>query len=318
MSDMEYRPLGESGLMVSAVCLGTWVIGGIGWGEVKDRDSIAAIRKSLDVGMTFIDTAHSYGRGHSEEIIGQAIEGRRQEAIICTKVYSHWNEKGERWVDCSYDGIMQAVQAGLRRLRTDYIDVYLIHNFDPNTPIPESMRAMEKLLQDGVVRAVGVSRYNLEQLEQAQSCVQLHAVQYPLNMIRRGEIAPILPFCRDHNIGVMAYAPLVKGLLTGKFDARTTFPENDNRSRNPMFQGKAFQERLAAVEKLRPIAARYDKTLAQLAINWNLCQPGVTTALTGARRPEQVGENAGGAGWQISQEDLDEIERIVAGLTDLE
>jgi aryl-alcohol dehydrogenase-like predicted oxidoreductase len=318
MSDMAYRSLGTSGLMVSEVCLGTWAIGGMGWGEVDDQDSIAAIRQALDVGMTFIDTAHIYGRGHSEEIVGQALEGRREEAVICTKVHTHWNEKGETWADCSYDGIMRAFEAALERLRTDYVDVYLMHNFDPNTPISESMRALEKLLHDGAVRAVGVSRYSLEQLQEAQRCLPLHAVQYPLNMIRRHEIAPILPFCREHDIGVMAYAPLAKGLLTGKFDASTTFPENDNRSQNPTFQGEAFRERLAAVEQLEPIAARHGKTLAQLAIAWNLSQPGVTTALTGAKRPEQVEENAGGAGWQVSQKDLEEIEQIVAGLTDLE
>jgi aryl-alcohol dehydrogenase-like predicted oxidoreductase len=266
--------------------------------------------------MTFIDTAHIYGFGHSEEIVGQALEGRRQEAIICTKVHSHWNEQGERWADCSYDAIMRAFEAALKRLRTDTIDVYLMHNYDPKTPISESMRALAKLLQEGAVRAVGVSRYNLEQLQEAQRCLPLHAVQYPLSMLRRGEIAPLLPFCREHNIGVMAYAPLAKGLLTGKFEAGTTFPESDGRSRNAMFQGEAFQARLAAVEQLKPIAARYDKTLAQLAIAWTRCQPGVTTALTGAKRPEQVEENAGGAGWQIRQEDLDAIEAIVGGLSD--
>ena len=318
MADMEVRPLGTSGLEVSAVCLGTWAIGGIGWGEVDDQTSIRAIRKALDEGMTFIDTAHIYGLGHSEEVIGQALEGRREEAIICTKVHSHWNEQGERWVDCSYDGMMRAFHAALKRLRTDYVDVYLMHNYDPNTPISESMRALDKLLQDGLVRAVGVSRYTLEQLEEAQRCLPLHAVQYPLSMVRRHEISPILPFCRQHNIGVMAYAPLAKGLLTGKFDATTTFPESDNRSRNATFQGEAFLERLAAVEKLQPIAERYGKTLAQLAIAWNLCQPGVTTALTGAKRPDQVVENAAGAGWRISQDDLEEIEAIVAGLTDLD
>jgi aryl-alcohol dehydrogenase-like predicted oxidoreductase len=211
---------------------------------------------------------------------------------------------------------MRAVHAGLKRLQTDYIDLYLIHNYDPNTPIPETMRALKKLLQEGTVRAVGVSRYNLEQLQEAQRCIPLHAVQYPLNMLRRAEIAPILPFCREHKIGVMAYAPLSKGLLTGKFSAATTFSADDLRSRNRAFSGEAFAERLAAVEQLRPIAAKYDKTLAQLAINWTLCQPGVTSALTGAKRPEQVRDNAGGAGWRLAQEDLDEIEAIVAGLTD--
>jgi aryl-alcohol dehydrogenase-like predicted oxidoreductase len=315
---MEYRPLGTSGLEVSAVSLGTWAIGGENWGQVNDQDSVAAIQKAIDVGMTFIDTADIYGKGHSEEIVGKAIAGRRQQVIIATKVGNRWNEHGKRWKDCSYDYIMQAVQASLKRLGTDYIDAYLIHTPDPNTPIPETMCALEKLLRDGVVRAVGVSRYSPEQIERAQQCIDLHVAQYPLNMLRRQEITPILPFCREHNIGVMAYAPLSKGLLTGKFSANTVFPETDMRSRNADFYGQAFRIRLEAVEKLGPIAKQYAKSLAQLAINWNLCQPGVTTALTGAKRPEQVGENAGGAGWQIAQEDLDRIERIVASLTDLE
>lgn len=318
MLDLQVHSLGTSGLMVSAVSLGTWAIGGSGWGEVNDQESITAIHAALDVGMTFIDTAHIYGNGHSEEVVGLALEGRRQEAILCTKVFKHWNEQGEVWGDCSYDAIMGAVHAALKRLRTDYIDVYLIHSYDANTPIPETMRALEKLLQEGVVRAVGVSRYNLEQLKEAQSCIPLHAVQYPLNMLRCAEIAPILPFCREHQIGVMAYAPLSKGLLTGKFDATTTFREDDNRSRSAVFAGKAFAERLAAVERLKPIAAKYGKTLAQLAINWSLCQPGVTSALTGAKRPDQVRDNAGGVGWRIDQQDLDEIEQIVAGLVDQE
>ena len=319
MADMETRPLGTSDIDVSAVCLGTWAIGGQGWGQVDDEESIAAIQTAIDVGTTFIDTADIYGMGHSEEIVGRAIQGRRHEAVIATKVANRWNEQGERWKDCSYDYIMEAVQASLKRLQTDYIDVYLIHSYDPNTPIPETMRALEDLLEKGIVRAVGVSRYNREQIEEAQSCIPLHAAQYPLNMIRRSEMAPILPFCRQQNIGMMAYAPLSKGLLTGKFTAETTFGEDDGRSRNAAFQGQAFLDRLAAVERLKPIAAKYGVSLAQLAINWNLCQPGVTTALTGAKRPLQVHENAGGgAGWRIAAEDLSAIEEIVSGLTDLE
>jgi aryl-alcohol dehydrogenase-like predicted oxidoreductase len=314
---MELRPLGTSGLQVSAVALGTWAIGAENWGRVDDDESVRAIQQALDVGMTFIDTADIYGRGHSEEIVGRAIAGRREEVILATKVGNRWDETGKRWTDCSHDYILQAVQASLARLQTDYLDVYLIHKPDPNTPIPETMRALEKLYADGVVRAVGVSRYNAEQIAEAQRCIPLHAAQYPLNMLRRAEITPILPFCRAHEIGMMAYAPLSKGLLTGKFTPETTFPADDMRSQSASFQGEAFAARLAAVDALAPIAARYGVTLAQLAINWNLCQPGVTTALTGAKRPEQVIDNAGGAGWQIEAQDLAEIERIVAGLTDL-
>lgn len=317
MSEMELRTLGNSGISVSAVSLGTWAIGGANWGAVNDGDSVAAIQEAIDVGMTFIDTADIYGKGHSEEIVGKAIKGRRDQVVVATKVANRWNEAGEVWPDCSYDYILEAVQASLARLQTDYIDVYIIHRPDPDTPIPETMRALEKLQQDGVVRAVGVSRYDREQIEQAQGCIQLHVAQYPLSIFRRGEITPILPFCRQHEIGVMAYAPLAKGLLTGKFDPTSTFPENDLRSGMQEFQGQTFKDRLEAVERLRPIAAKYDKSLAQLAINWNLCQRGVTTALTGAKTPQQVRENAGGAGWQLTAEDLREIGRIVDRSTDL-
>lgn len=316
MSGMEQRPLGNSGISVSAVSIGTWAIGGANWGAVNDEESVAAIQEAIDVGMTFIDTADIYGKGHSEEIVGKAIKGRRDQVVVATKVANRWNEAGEVWPDCSYDYILEAVRASMERLQTDYIDAYIIHRPDPNTPIPETMRALDKLLNDGVVRAVGVSRYDREQIEQAQQCIQLHIAQYPLNIFRREEITPILPFCRQHEIGVMAYAPLSKGLLTGKFDSATTFPENDLRSGMGAFQGAAFKDRLDAVEKLKPIAARHGKTLAQLAINWNLCQPGVTTALTGAKTPQQVRENAGGAGWRLTTQDLNEIERIAQDLTD--
>ncbi len=318
MSEMKYRPLGTSGLSVSEVSIGTWAIGGENWGEVNDEESIAAIRKAIDVGINFIDTADIYGRGHSEQIVGQAIQGHRQDVIIATKVANRWNEKGERWTDCSYDYILQAVQASLKRLNTDYIDVYLIHRPDPNTPQEETMRALEELLHKGVVRAVGVSRYNREQIEQAQACLKLHAAQYPLNMFRRKEITPILPFCHVNHIGMMAYAPLSKGLLTGKFSRDTQFPENDLRARSSGFQGERFAKRLEAVEKLKPIAAKYGKSLAQLAIAWNLCQTGVTTALVGVKKAAQVVENAGGSGWTLEAEDLEAIERITSGLTDIE
>ena len=188
MSVMEYHVLGKSDLKVSEISVGTWAIGAENWGEVHDQDSLAAIRKALDVGINFIDTADIYGKGHSEEIVGQALVGRRQEVIIATKVANRWDAKGNVWPDCSYEYIMQAVRESLKRLRTDYIDVYLIHRPDPETPIPETMRALDKLLQDGVIRAVGVSRYNREQIEEAQTCLELHVAQYPLNMLRRQEI----------------------------------------------------------------------------------------------------------------------------------
>ncbi len=315
---MQYNKLGSSGIEVSEVCLGTWAIGGRDFGEVKDEQSVEAIRTAVELGMTFIDTADIYGHGHSEQVVGEALQGIRAKVILATKVGNRWDSEGNVETDCSYDYIMQAFEASLKRLKTNYIDVYLIHKPDPNVPIKETMGALQKLLEDKTVRAVGVSRYDRAQIEEASSCITLHAAQYPLNIFRRRETTPILEYCRKANIGMMAYAPLSKGLLTGKFNGSEVFPEKDNRSRNPIFQGEEFTKRIRAVKQIGEIAKRHDRSLAQLAINWNLCQPGITTSLAGAKTPEQVRENAGGSGWRLTSEDLDEIEQIVAPIEDIE
>ena len=312
---MKYKELGRSGIKVSEVSLGTWTISGGNWGETDDEESIDVIRTAVDIGMNFIDTAHAYGRGHSEELIGRALNGRREDAVICTKVVNRWDEAEQKMVtDCSYDSIMREFEKGLKRLQTDYLDVYLIHSFDPNVPIKKTMRALRKLQDEKVVKAVGVSRYSLDQLKEASGYIGIDVVQYPMNIIRRKEISPLLDYCHKENISVMAYAALAKGLLAGKFNGTETFPVSDNRNKNPMFQGDKFKKRVEAVEKIRPIAERHGKTLAQLAVNWNLCQPAVATALVGARTPNQVKDNAGGSGWRLAPEDLEEIEGIVADL----
>jgi len=312
---MEYQELGKSGIKVSEVSLGTWTISGGNWGKTDDEESIEVIRTAVDIGMNYIDTAHAYGRGHSEELIGRALKDRRKDAVICTKVVNRWDEAEQKMVtDCSYDSIMREFEKGLKRLQTNYVDVYLIHSFDPNVPIKETMRALRKLQDEKVVKAVGVSRYNIDQLKEAADNIRIDVVQYPMNIFRRKEISPLLDYCHEENISVMAYAALAKGLLTGKFNGTETFPDNDNRSRNPMFQGGEFKKRVEAVERIRSIAEKHGKTLAQLAVNWNLCQPAVATALVGARTPNQVKDNAGGSGWRLAPEDLEEIEGIVADL----
>jgi aryl-alcohol dehydrogenase-like predicted oxidoreductase len=315
---MQYQKLGSSGIEVSEVCLGTWAIGGRDWGEVKDEQSIEAIRTAVELGLSFIDTADIYGHGHSEEIVGDALSGMREKVILATKVGNRWDDQGNVRTDCSYDYIMEAVQASLKRLKTDYIDVYLIHRPDPKVPIEQTMRALQKLLDEKIVHSVGVSRYDRAQIEEANRSVELHAAQYPLNIFRRKEATPILEYCSQKNIGMMAYAALSKGILTGKFTGEETFPDNDTRHNNPIFHGEEFKKRIEAADRLRPVAEKYGKTLAQLAINWNLCQPGVTTALVGAKTADQVRENAGGAGWRIKREDLEQIERIVSNIEDIE
>ena len=313
---MEYHKLGSSGIKVSEVSLGSWTFSGRNWGEIDDNESIESIRTAIDLGMNFIDTARGYGR--AELVIGEALKGRRDKAVICTKVVNRWQEDGSTVKDCSYGNVLYQAEQALERLQTDYLDVYLIHNYDPDVPIKETMSALAELLDQKIVRAVGVSRYNLEQLEEASRHIELHAVQYPLNIIRRCETVPLLDFCHEKNIGVMAFAALAKGLLTGKFTGNETFPEDDNRRGNAMFQGEGFRTRVEAVEKMKPIADKHGKTLAQLAINWNLCQKGVTTATVGARRSDQVTENAGASGWRLEQEDLEEIEKIVSHIEEPE
>lgn len=321
---MEYHELGSSGIKVSEVCLGTWTIGGKQWIGVDDEKSIETIHTALDSGINFIDTAHAYGHGHAEKIIGEALKGRRKEAVICTKVAYRWDANGS-YLDCSYDFIMRYVEAGLKRLQTDYIDVYLVHDYNPAVPLSETMGAMAKLLDEKVIRAVGVSRFDVPQLKEAGEYVKLDVGQYDLSIFKQdftlifGEpmrpTKPVMEYCLENNIGIMGYGAVAKGLLAGRFSGNETFPEGDwARHHSSWFQGKEFRDRVEAVQKMKPIAKKYGKTLAQIAINWVLCQPGITTALVGARSPGQVKDNAGASGWKLESEDLEKIEEIMADI----
>jgi aryl-alcohol dehydrogenase-like predicted oxidoreductase len=320
---MEYCEIRTSGLQISEVSLGTHALSGDGWGQTDDEASIRTVRAALDTGINLLDTAHAYGLGHCEEIIGEALKGRREEAILCTKVGNRWDAEGNRWPDLSYDSILESIEHGLSRLQTDYVDLYLLHFQDPQVEIKESMRAMSRLLDEKVIRAVGVSRYSLDRLEEATRWIDLSVAQYPLSILDRWfglqpgldewhKTTPILEFCRKKGIGVMAYGGLAKGLLTGKFTGIEMFSEGDQRRRAARFQGKEFGRWVEVVQEIKPIAERYGRTLAQLAINWTLCQPGVVTGLVGARTPQQVDDNAGASGWRLEPADLREIEKIVA------
>ena len=309
---MEYRKLGETDLNVSVVGFGCWAAGAKGWGKVDDNESIAAMQRAIDLGINLFDTADEYGWGHSEEILGKAIKGRRDGLVIATKVGRTVDETGKYGLDASRKHIFEAVEGSLKRLQIDCIDLYQIHAPDPDTPHEETLRAMEDLVKQGKIRYFGCSNYTAEQLEESLKYGRFDTLQPPYNLFQRQIERDILPLCRRENIGVLSYGTLCKGLLTGKFTPDTTFPEDDNRSRSPMFQGERFRRNLAIVEKLKKIAAEYGKTVGQLAISWVINQPGITVALVGAKRPSQVEENVGGAGWKISKEHLEEIDRIMA------
>jgi aryl-alcohol dehydrogenase-like predicted oxidoreductase len=313
---MEYRELGNTGVRVSVIGLGTWVIGGWMWGGAEDRDSLATIRRAIDLGINLIDTAPIYGHGRSEELVGQAVaeSGRRDTMVLATKVGLDWNEERTRvWRNSRPSRITREVEASLTRLRTDVIDIYQVHWPDPDTPFEDSMEALLHLQRQGKIRFIGVSNYSQTQIERCLKVGPVQVVQPPFNLFERGiEQEGLLQFCRDRRIGTLVYGPLCRGLLSGKYLGDESFPPDDVRAMDPKFQGERFRTYVACVDRLKEVARRYRKTVGQLAIRWCLDQPGVTVALCGARRPGQIEENAGGAGWSLSVVDQEEIGRIVA------
>jgi aryl-alcohol dehydrogenase-like predicted oxidoreductase len=311
---VERRPLGHSGLEVTPIALGTWALGGMAdmWGLVDDRESIAAIQQGLDCGINLIDTAPIYGRGHSEEIVGKALHGRRDEVVLATKCgLLPPRKKSELPPRClKPDSIIRECEASLRRLRTDVIDLYQCHWPDPNVPIRETMSAMTTLLEQGKIRAIGLSNFSIEEIATAREFGPIHSLQPPFSMLHRRAAQDLIPFCIEHQIAVLAYSPLAKGLLTGKFSIDSKF--EGLRTRDTDFIGPRLRRNLAVIEQLEPIAATYEKTLSQLVINWTANHAGITSALVGAKRPTQVIENAGATGWRINEQDLARISEILA------
>lgn len=300
---METRKLGSEGPEVSAVGFGAWAAGGSGWGDVDDRDTVAAIRRSIDLGASFVDTAEVYGGGHSEEIVGEAIRGVPRDGVfLATKVSGS---------DLSPQAIKRAIDGSLKRLAVDHVDLYQMHWPDVATDVHDSMRALDDLVRDGKIRYVGASNFDVPLMSACLEVRHLDSLQPPLDMLKRDIEAEILPFCLEHGIGVVVYSPMAKGLLTGKYTAADSFPPGDVRAQDPRFQGENFQRNLRIVEKLRPIAERHGRTLAQLAIAWTLAHPAVTVAIVGAKRPAQVDDNVGGQGWTLTPQDMDEIDGIL-------
>ncbi len=306
---------------MSEIGLGAWAIGGAwqwGWGPQDDRDSLATIQKALDLGINWIDTAPVYGLGHSEEVVGKAIAGKRQDVFIATKCGLVWDDRGRVRNNNRPDSIRRECEASLKRLNTDYIDLYQIHWPDPRTPVEASWEEMLRLKQEGKVRYIGVSNFGVDLLETCERLGHVNSLQPPYSMVHRVRYPEveneILPWCRAHGVGVVAYSPLQNGLLTGKFtrERLEQLPRDDWRRKSEFFQEPLFSQVLELVERLKPIAATYEKSLTQLAIAWVLQNPAVTAAIVGARRPEQVEEHVGGSGWEISLDDRRIIEEMTA------
>lgn len=295
---------------VSRIGLGTWAIGGWMWGGTDEARSIETIRGAVHGGINLIDTAPVYGFGRSEEIVGKALEGIRDQAVIATKVALEWpNEEVRR--NASAARIRQEVEDSLRRLRTDRIDLYQVHWPDPQVAHEETAGELERLRQEGKILAIGVSNYSPEQLEAFRQFANLSTVQPPYNLFERAIEADVLPYAQRHGLVVLAYGALCRGLLSGRMNAETKFDGDDLRQGDPKFQAPRFAQYLAAVEALTAFAReRHGKSVLALAVRWILDQ-GPTIALWGARKPEQLQGLDEAFGWRLSAEDLAAIDAIL-------
>jgi methylglyoxal reductase len=329
---MKYRELGTSGMRASVVGLGTWVMGGGAvWGqEPDDTESIRTLHAALDAGINLIDTAPAYGWGRSEEVIGKAIEGRRDDVILATKCGLWWEDQrgaffvhlnGKDMYRCLRpETIRIEIENSLRRLKVDCIDLYQTHwpAMDPDkTPIAETMGCLMQLKQQGKIRAIGVSNVTADELRENIVCGEVTSNQPRYSMLYRDIEKDVLPICREHKISVLAYMPLEQGLLTGKVGMDRTFEPDEFRSNadwNPWFQLEHRPRVLQLLEGWKTLTQKYDCTLAQLAIAWTVAQAGVTHALCGARRPQQAVENARGGQIDLAAEDVQRMTSDVDAL----
>jgi aryl-alcohol dehydrogenase-like predicted oxidoreductase len=310
--DMETSAIAGTSLQVSRVAIGTWAIGGWMWGGTDEAESISTIRAALDHGVNVIDTAPVYGFGRSEEIVGKAIaEGRlRDKVVIATKVGLEWKD-GQVFRNASQGRIMREVDDSLRRLRTDYIDIYQIHWPDPLVAIEETAVAMQTLFRQGKIRAIGVSNFSVEQMQQFRSVAPLHVLQSPYNLFEREVEVDLLPYCRKKNIATFGYGALCRGLLSGRMRADTAFGGDDLRRTDPKFREPRFAQYLSAVRRLDQLAQRrFGKHVIELAVRWMLDQ-GITTALWGARHPGQLEPVDEVTGWRLDAPTRTEIDRIL-------
>jgi aryl-alcohol dehydrogenase-like predicted oxidoreductase len=309
---MEYRQLGRSGLRVSAIGLGGNTFGN----GADEAQTGKIINRALDIGINFIDTADVYSRGVSETFVGKAVAGRRREALIATKVRGKMGDKPND-EGLSRKHIMDGMEDSLRRLNTDYVDLYQVHQVDANTPIYETLSALDALVQQGKVRYIGCSNFAAWQICEAlwaadrKNLTPFVSVQPRYNIFDRAIERELVPFCRQYGIGIIPYSPLAGGLLTGKYKPGEAPPPDTRAGRNPRMQSQLNDDTLGKVDALRNWAKGRDRTVGELALAWLLSRPEVSTIIAGATRPEQVEDNAKAAEWKLSAEDLKEIDQAL-------
>lgn len=315
---MQTRKLGNCGLELTTIGIGTWAIGGgdwkFGWGQQDESEAIKAVVRGVELGINWIDTAAVYGDGRSEELVGRALKQIKAEPIVATKFGRVIQPDGNIKAIIKRDSVIAECEASLRRLDTETIDLYQMHWPDPDEDIEEAWQAMVELKQQGKVRHIGVSNHSPEQLARLQKLHPVASLQPPYNMFARGIEDATLKYCQQNDIGIVCYSPMCKGLLTGKFsvDRAAALDESDHRSRDPKFQSPLLEINLACVDRLRPIAERHGRTVAQLSIAWTLRRPEVTSAIVGARRPDQIEGTAPAGDWELSADDVREVTEVLA------
>jgi len=326
---MEYRKLGQSEIKVSELAFGAWAIGGWMWGGADSKDAIKAIETAMDHGMTTIDTAAVYGFGLSEELTGKAIKGKRSKVQILTKFGLTWNEKKGEFFFASEDNSGKAVDIyrysskekvisdcdqSLKRLGTDYIDLYQIHWADPTTPVSETMEALEILVKKGKIRAGAVCNYSKELMEEAEKTYPIASNQVPYSMVNRAIEKDVVPHSLEKNIGILAYSPLQRGLLTGKIKKDHKFNDGDTRPNTIYYKEPNLSRIINLTDKFSKIAGDRKVTLSQLVLNWTIQQPGITCALAGARNAAQVLDNVKAVDFRLSEDEIASINNLLSEL----
>lgn len=310
---MTTRQLGNSDLNITPIGYGAWAIGGsgwaFGWGPQDDVDSIASIHETLDAGINWIDTAAIYGLGHSEIVVAKALEGRSKRPYVFTKCARIWNDQREVGKSLKRESIRQECEASLMRLKVDVIDLYQMHWPEPDEDIEEGWETMARLKEEGKVRWIGVSNFNVEQLKRAQRIAPITSLQPPYSMIRPEVGAEILPYALSQNIGVIAYSPMGSGLLTGTMTREriAQFPADDFRRNSKFYQEPQLTRNLQLADLCKEIGKRHGKTAGEVAIAWSLANPAVTGAIVGARKPGQVAGFIGAMEWRLPAEEMVKI-----------
>ena len=308
----EQRRLGESDIHVSPVALGCWPISGMTSLDVNEKDSLETLQVALDCGINFLDTAFAYGaNGESERLIAKALAGRRDRVVLATKCGLGWDHNVQRVIDGRPATLRSQVDESLRRLNTDRVELLYLHAPDSKIPLHESAGALHELMIAGKTRIVGVSNFTLQQIEEFHAVCRISVVQPPFNMLQRQIERDIVPWCVSNSVAIAAYWPLLKGLLAGKLSRDHVFSPSDGRAKYPMFQGDEYQQNQDLVDELRKIAGECGQTVAQLVVRWTIQQPGITAALCGAKRGNQIRETAAAIDFELTSE---QIERIEAAL----